>query len=71
MKTYAIRWKCTDTGRIGTGTILFEKEEAERLATELNEKYPNIDHETVIPAPPCAEPAIVETVQPLSGSTTA
>ena len=62
MNTYAIRWKCTVTGTIGTGTRLFEKQEAERLAGELNEKYPNIDHETVIPAPPSAEPAIVETV---------
>jgi len=56
MKTYAIHWKSSVTGTIGTGTKLFEKKEAERLATELNESYPDIDHEAVIPGPPAAEP---------------
>ena len=37
-----------------------EKEEAERLATELNEYYPDIDHDAVIPVPPSAEPALAE-----------
>jgi len=58
MKTYAIHWKSTVTGTIGTGTKRFEKEEAEHLATELNEKYPEIDHEAVIPVPTPAEPAV-------------
>ena len=57
MKTYAIHWKSSVTGTIGTGTKLFEKEEAERLATELNELFPDIDHDAVIPVPPAAEPA--------------
>ena len=65
MKTYAIHWKCSETGRIGTGTMRFDKEEAERLAVELNEKFPNIDHEAVIPAPSSPEPAAVEPVQTL------
>ena len=56
MKTHAIHWKSSVTGTIGTGAKLFEKPEAERLATELNESYPDIDHEAVIPAPPAAEP---------------
>ena len=60
MKTHAIHWKSTVSGKIGTGTRLFEKEEAERLATELNEYYPDIDHDAVIPAPPSAEPALAE-----------
>ena len=60
MKTHAIHWKSTVSGSIGTGTKLFAKGEAERLAAELNEKYPEIDHEAVIPAPPSAEPAVVE-----------
>ena len=60
MKTYAIHWKSTVTGTIGTGTKRFEKEAAERLATELNESYPEIDHEAVIPAPPAAEPPAAE-----------
>ena len=44
----------------GTGTRLFEKKEAERLATELNEGYPDIDHDAVIPVPSSAEPALDE-----------
>ncbi len=47
MKTHAIHWKSTVSGKIGTGTRLFEKEEAKRLATELNEDYPDIDHDAV------------------------
>ena len=60
MKTHAIHWKSTVSGKIGTGTRLFEKEEAERLATELNEDYPDIDHAAVIPVPVSAEPAVAE-----------
>ena len=60
MKTHAIHWESTVSGSIGTGTKLFGKEEAERLARELNEKYPDIDHEAVIPVPRSAEPAVVE-----------
>jgi hypothetical protein len=47
-KTHAIHWKSTATGGVGTGTKLFEQEEAERLATELNENYPEIEHKAVI-----------------------
>jgi hypothetical protein len=61
MKTYAIHWKSTLNGITGTGTKLFEKEEAERLMAELNERYPEIDHEAIIPAAPAAESPIVET----------
>jgi hypothetical protein len=61
MKTYAIHWKSSVTGAIGTGTKRFEKEEAEHLAEELNENYPEINHKAVIPAlsatTPTAEPA--------------
>ena len=56
MKTYAIHWKSTVSGSIGTGTKRFEKDAAERLATELNEQYPDIDHAAVIPVLPAAEP---------------
>ena len=55
-KTHVIRWQSTVTGGKGTGTKLFEQEEAERLAAELNEQYPDIDHEAVIPSAPVAEP---------------
>ena len=67
MKTYAIHWKSSVSGNTGTGTKRFEKEEAGRLATELNEKYPDIDHEAVIPAPTPAEHAAAEPASPLNG----
>ena len=41
MKTYAIYWKSSVTGTVGTGTKRFEKEEAESLASELNEEFPS------------------------------
>jgi hypothetical protein len=62
MKTHAIFWKSALSGQIGTGTKRFEKEEADRLATELNKDYPDIVHEAVIPGPAAAEPAVAEPV---------
>jgi len=50
MKSYTIHWKSIDNGRIGAGTFLFEREEAERLAAELNENYPGIQHQVVLAA---------------------
>ncbi len=58
MKTYAIYWKSTVSGQIGTGTKRFEKKEADRLAAELNEDYPDIVHEAVIPVPVAAESGV-------------
>jgi len=60
MKTYAIYWKSTVSGQIGTGTKRFEKKEAERLAAELNEDYPDINHEAVIPVPVAVESEVAE-----------
>jgi hypothetical protein len=60
MKDHLIQWKCNVTGAIGTGTKRFEKNEAERLATELNEHYPDIVHEAVIPKPKIIEAMLVE-----------
>ena len=60
MKTHAIHWKSTVSGKIGIGTRLFEKEEAERLTTELNADSPDIDHDAVTPVRSSAEPALVE-----------
>lgn len=68
MKSHAIHWKSNISGRIGTGTSLFEQEEAERLATELNLTYPDINHEAVIPLPPSAERADVPPEQPAAGT---
>jgi hypothetical protein len=62
MKTYSIHWKSSVTGTSGTGTNLLEQREAERLAKELNEKYPEIDHVAVIPATPVTESAVPEPV---------
>jgi len=61
MKTH---WKSKVSGKIGTGTRLFEKEEAERLVTELNEVYPDIEHDSVIPVPSSARTAVAEAASP-------
>jgi hypothetical protein len=56
-KTHVIYWKCTATGRVGTGTIFFDREHAERLAAELNDSHPEIEHEAIIgTVPPREEP---------------
>jgi hypothetical protein len=60
MKTHAIFWKSVVSGQIGTGTKRFEKEDAERLATELNNDYPDIVHEAVIPVPTAVEAEVAE-----------
>ena len=60
MKTHNIHWRSTLSGGTGTGTKLFEKQEAERLAAELNEEFPDIDHEAVIPSPAPDEPERTE-----------
>ena len=67
MKTHVIHWQSTVSGKTGTGTKFFEKEAAQRLATELNEDYPDINHDARIPAAASAEPAAVESTQPMSG----
>ncbi len=57
-KTYVIQWKSKINGRIGRGTKLFEREEAEHLANELNRQYPDIEHQAVNTGThPQAEPA--------------
>jgi hypothetical protein len=68
MKTHTIHWKSTVNGKIGTGTKLFEKEEAERLATELNLDFPDIDHDAVIPVAPSAGPAVAVAASGATGS---
>jgi hypothetical protein len=44
-KSYVIQWKSTVNGRTGSGTKLFDWEEAQQLADELNQEYPSIWHE--------------------------
>ena len=51
MKTHTIHWKSKVSGRTGAGTRLLEKEEAERLAHELNREYPGIVHQAVLALP--------------------
>ena len=46
-KTYLIQWKSSVNGRVGKGTKFFDREEAERLARELNQEYPEIAHEVI------------------------
>ena len=60
MKTHAIHWKSVVSGKVGTGTTLFEKDAAEQLAAELNQEYPDIDHAAVIPPPPAPAPEATE-----------
>ena len=64
MKTHAIHWKSSVTGTIGTGTRRFEKEDAERLATELNEEFPDIDHKAVLHMPEPIETAVTGPAPP-------
>ncbi|HVV00221.1 MAG TPA: hypothetical protein VHH88_02595 [Verrucomicrobiae bacterium] len=45
--SYVIQWKSKVNGRAGRGTKEFDREEAERLALELNQEYPQIHHEPV------------------------
>lgn len=44
-KIYVIEWKSKVNGRCGRGTTLFDREEAGRLAEELNHDYPEIEHQ--------------------------
>ena len=46
-KQYVIQWKSMVNGRVGKGTKLFDKAEAERLVVELNREYPAIQHEII------------------------
>ena len=46
-KNYVIQWKSKANGRAGRGTKPFEKSEADKLAAELNQEYPEIHHEVV------------------------
>lgn len=45
---YVIQWKSKDDARIGRGPKRFGKEEAERLAEELNQEYPQMEHTAVL-----------------------
>ena len=66
--SYVIQWKSKVNGRAGRGSKRFDKEEAERLVAELNNEYPQIEHQAVPanaeePVPDTAEPT-AETVVP-------
>lgn len=60
---YVIRWKSKVNGRAGRGSKRFARQEAERLADELNREYPDIEHDVIeAPAPQAgAETDLVET----------
>lgn len=55
---FVIQWKSKVNGRAGRGTKQFEKEEADRLAEELNQEYPDIEHESIEVPAPAEEPAV-------------
>jgi hypothetical protein len=67
-KTYVIHWTSKLNGRVGQGAALFEKDEAERLAGELNRDYSDIHHQAVpAPAGAAPEPAPgIDSVEPAS-----
>jgi hypothetical protein len=46
-ESFVIRWKSKVNGRAGRGRKSFPREEAERLAQELNLEYPEIEHDAV------------------------
>ena len=43
--SYVISWKSQDGSRVGRGKKLFTAEEAEQLAEELNQEFPQFIHE--------------------------
>ena len=43
-KTYVIAWKAKHREGTGMGKKLFNREEAESLASELNRDYPDFEH---------------------------
>jgi hypothetical protein len=45
--SYVIQWRSKVNGRAGQGTKEFDRAEAEELAKELNQEYPQIWHEPV------------------------
>jgi hypothetical protein len=62
-KKYIIQWKSKVNGRAGRGSRLFPREEAERLAEELNHEYPDIEHE-IMDAAQHRSGRIVEPTEP-------
>ena len=46
-KTYVISWRSRSGPAIGQGKKLLERDEAERLAEELNQEYPDFVHEAI------------------------
>ena len=54
-KRHAIRWTSRTSGRKGTGTNRLSRDEAEKLAAELNQEYPDIEHVVVLVGPSPAE----------------
>ncbi len=46
-EAYVIQWKNKVNGRAGRGTRQLSREEADELAQELNQEYPEILHEAV------------------------
>jgi hypothetical protein len=70
MKTHIVHWVSSVNGSVGNGKKLFEKEDAERLAAELNVSYPDIDHEAILsglPAEPANEPSQAGSLPAMKG----
>ncbi len=65
-KTYVIVWKARKSGRTGQGTKHLDRQEANALAAELNEQFPEYEHMLLNTADPEAKPLPPSLVQPLT-----
>ena len=62
-KTYVISWRSRSGPAIGQGKKLLDRDEAERLAEELNQEYPDFIHEAIsIKGEQTAEEPVLEAV---------
>ncbi len=55
-KTYVIIWRARNSGRTGQSKKVLNLEEANKLAFELNQEYPEYDHLVLNAADPQAKP---------------
>ncbi len=67
-KTYIISWTDRNTGRRGQGKKLLDKQDANALAAELNQEFPEYEHLVVNTADPQAKP-LPPVLQPLAAAT--
>ena len=69
-KTYVVAWRSRSSASFGQSKKLYKREEAERLAEELNQTHPNFIHEALNlpPAAPAGPAEIIPAVVACIGS---